>query len=303
MDRLYVMQLVRSFQCGYLSRREFLRRATVAVGSAAAANVLLAACGQPPTTPVPPQVVAPTPAPDTNRPVGMGEGVGILETNVRYGDGDALMGYLARPVDNTGRNAVIVIQEWWGLNEHIRDVTRRFAMQGFVALAPDLYDGVSTTEPDEARKLVMELDMMQAVQEIGAAADFLLAQDFVTGEKVGVLGFCMGGGLSLQTALSQADKIGVAVAFYGRPLSTADAARVQVPVLGLYGADDGGIPVEEVQAMEAGFAQAGIPHEIEIYPGAEHAFFNDTRASFNRSAAQDAWTRANVWLRTYLQQV
>ncbi len=301
MDRLYVMQLVRSFQAGYLSRREFLRRATLAVGSVAAANMLLAACGQP-TTPVPPMVVAPTPAPNTNRPVGMGEGVGILETNVRYGSGNQLMGYMARPVDNTGRNAVIVIQEWWGLNDHIRDVTRRFAMQGLVALAPDLYNGVSTTEPDEARKLVMELDMMQAVAEIGEAAGFLLEQDFVTGTKVGVLGFCMGGGLSLQTALNKADLIGAAVAFYGRPLAAADAARMQVPVLGLYGADDGGIPVEEVQAMEAGFVQAGIPHEVKIYPGAGHAFFNDTRASFNRAAAQDAWNRANVWLRIYLQQ-
>lgn len=237
MDRVYVMQLVRSFQCGYLSRREFLQRASLVVGSTAAAS-LLAACGVAPTVPVPPQVVAPPVAPQPSRPMGMGEGVGIMDANVRYGEGDALMGYLARSMDNTGRNAVIVIQEWWGLNNHIRDVTRRFADQGFVALAPDLYNGVSTTEPDEARKLVMELDMMQAVQEIGQAAEFLLAQDYVIGEKVGVVGFCMGGGLALQTALNNADTIGASVAFYGRPLEVGDAARMAVPTLGLFGADD-----------------------------------------------------------------
>ncbi|NJL03313.1 MAG: dienelactone hydrolase family protein [Chloroflexaceae bacterium] len=187
------------------------------------------------------------------------------------------------------------------MNDHIRDVTRRFADQGFVALAPDLYNGVSTTEPDEARKLVMELDMMQAVQEIGQAAEFLLAQDYVIGEKVGVVGFCMGGGLALQTALNKSDMIGASVAFYGRPLEVGDAARMAVPTLGLFGADDQGIPTEAVQAMEQGFVAAGISHEIKIYPGAGHAFFNDERASYNPAAARDAWDRTNLWFRTFLQ--
>jgi carboxymethylenebutenolidase len=302
MDRVYVMQLVRSFQCGYLSRREFLQRASLVVGSTAAAS-LLAACGVAPTAPVPPPVVAPPAEPRPARPMGMGEGVGIIDANVRYGEGDALMGYLARSMDNTGRNAVIVIQEWWGLNDHIRNVTRRFADQGFVALAPDLYNGVTTTEPDEARKLVMELDMMQAVEEIGQAAEFLLEQDYVIGAKVGVVGFCMGGGLALQTALNKADVIGAAVAFYGRPLEAGDAARMTVPTLGLYGAEDQGIPVEAVRAMEQGFVAADIPHEIRIYPGAGHAFFNDERASYKSAAARDAWDRTNLWFRTFLQDV
>lgn len=108
-----------------------------------------------------------------------------------------------RGLNNGAHPAVIVLQEWWGLNEHIQDVARRLAREGYVALAPDLYKGQVATEPDEARKLVMELDMPAAVQEIGSAADFLLAQDYVSGEQVGVMGFCMGGGLVLQSALAR----------------------------------------------------------------------------------------------------
>lgn len=300
MDRIYVMQLVRSFQVGQLSRRAFLQRASVAVGGMAAANLLLAACRPISGTPRPVTEATPT-----------GEGVGSAATNltteeglgaemVEYAgpDGEMLPGYLARPADAAGPlPAVIVLQEWWGLNEHIKDVTRRLALEGFVALAPDLYKGVVATEPDEARKLVMELDMPAAVQEIGSAADFLLAQEFVGGEQVGVMGFCMGGGLTLQTALADAGtgRFGAAVAFYGQPLTPDEAAQVQTPILGLYGADDGGIPVVAVNMMGEALTAAGVENEIHIYEGAPHSFFNDTRESYRPEAAADAWERTVAW--------
>ena len=158
MDRIYVMQLVRSFQVGEISRRAFLRRATAAVGSLSAASLLLAAC----------QPVTGTPRPVTEA-VPSGEGVGSPETNmttaaglvagaVEYAGpgGETLTGYWARPEGDGPWPAVIVLQEWWGLNEHIMDVTRRIANEGYVALAPDLYKGQVATEPDEARKLEME---------------------------------------------------------------------------------------------------------------------------------------------------
>jgi carboxymethylenebutenolidase len=213
-----------------------------------------------------------------------------------------LPGYLARPADGAAYPAVIVLQEWWGLNEHIMDVTRRFAQQGYVALAPDLYKGVVATEPDEARKLVMELDMPAAVAEIGSAADFLLAQDYVTGEQVGITGFCMGGRLTLMAALDDADKgrYAVAIPFYGSPLTPEEAAQVQTPILGLYGADDGGIPVAEVQAMGEALTAAGVENQIIVYPGAPHSFFNDTRESYRPEAAADAWQQALAWLQQYL---
>lgn len=305
MDRIYVMQLVRSFQVGQISRRAFLQRASVAVGGMATANLLLAACRPVSGTPRPVTETTPT-----------GEGVGSAATNmttedgliaemVEYEgpDGEMLPGYLARPENADGPlPGVIVLQEWWGLNEHIKDVTRRLALEGYVALAPDLYKGQVATEPDEARKLVMELDMGAAVEEIGAAADFLLAHEGVAGEQVGVMGFCMGGRLALMTALDDAGsgRFGATVAFYGTPLTPDEAAQVETPVLGLYGADDGGIPVTEVTMMQEALTAAGVTNEFQVYAGAPHSFFNDTRESYRPEAAADAWQRTLAWFEQHL---
>jgi carboxymethylenebutenolidase len=218
-------------------------------------------------------------------------------------DGEMLPGYLARPADAEGPlPGVIVLQEWWGLNEHIKDVTRRLALEGYVALAPDLYKGAVATEPDEARKLVMELDMPAAVQEIGSAADFLRAQEYVSGDQVGVMGFCMGGGLALQAALNDrgTGRYGAAVAFYGSPLTPDQAAAVETPILGLYGADDGGIPVADVNTMQEALTAAGVANEVHIYEGAPHSFFNDTRESYRPEAAADAWQRMLSWFEEHL---
>ena len=214
-------------------------------------------------------------------------------------DGQRLMGYLARPQGTGPLPAVVVIQEWWGVNAHIKDVAERLARQGYVALAPDLYHGVTVTEPDEARKMVMQLHMDDAVCEIQRAIDFLLDQQCVAGPTVGIVGFCMGGRLVLETARAE-EKLGAAVAFYGRPPTPDEAKQVRAPLLGLYGADDHGIPVESVRAMDRALQEAGIPHEIHIYEGAGHAFFNDTRAGYNPQAAGDAWMRILKWFGTYL---
>ena len=304
MDRIYVMQLVRSFQVGAIDRRTFLLRASAAMGSLAAANVLLAGCA--PVSTLPRPVVEAVPS---------GEGVGAPETNmtteaglsaatVEYPgpDGETLTGYLVYPDDGGAYPAAVVMQEWWGLNEHIKDVARRLALEGYVVLAPDLYKGQVATEPDEARKLVMALDMPAAVAEIGSAIDFLLAQENVSSEQAGVVGFCMGGGLALMTALADAGvgNVGAVAPFYGQPLSPEQAAQVQAPVLGLYGADDGGIPVSAVQAMQEALTAAGVANEFQIYAGAPHAFFNDTRDSYRPEAAADAWARLLTWFGEYL---
>lgn len=302
MDRIYVMQLVRSFQVGAISRRAFLQRAGAALGSTAAAVTLLAAC-QPVSAP-PRPVVEATPtgegvgSPDTSMTTADGLKTGAVEYTGP--DGATLTGYLAQPDDETPRPAVIVIQEWWGLNEHIMDVTRRCAAAGYVALAPDLYKGQVATEPDEARKLVMELDMNAAVAEIGSAIAFLLGLPTVAGEKAGVVGFCMGGRLVLMTALAN-ERVGAGVAFYGQALTPEEAAAVKAPILGLYGADDQGIPVASIKAMQEALTAAGIDNEFQIYEGAPHAFFNDTRSSYRPEAAADAWQRTLAWLERFLQ--
>jgi carboxymethylenebutenolidase len=209
---------------------------------------------------------------------------------VRYPglENDELMGYWAYQEGDTPRPAIIVIQEWWGLNDHIKDVARRFAAEGYVALAPDLYRGVVTTEPDEARKQAMELGMRDAVGEIQQAIDFLKGQSFVNG-RFGIVGFCMGGGLVLQTAVHSPD-INAAVPFYGSPLAADEAAQVTAPVLSFLGSRDG-ISASSYEVMHAALTEAGVPNKFQLYDGAQHAFFNDTRASYDADAAEDAWRR------------
>jgi len=299
-DRIDAMKLVRSFQVGEVSRRDFLKKSTAIFGSVAAANMLLAACV--PLEATPPEVVK-----EESGGEGEGSGTAMMGADglttgmVEYvdTDGEVLMGYMARPEGDEPAPAVIVIQEWWGLNDHIMDLANRFAQEGFVALAPDLYKGIVASEPDEARKLVMELDMAEAVKEIQQGITHLLDQPFTSGEEVAITGFCMGGRLTLQTALVD-DRLAVAIPWYGTPIEPQDAPNITAPVLGLYGAEDGGIPVEGVTAMGEALTEAGIENEMMIYEGAPHAFFNDTRESYNEAAADDAWPRALEWMRERL---
>ena len=291
MDRIHVMELVRSFQVGEIDRRTFLKRTTAAIGSLAAANTLLAACAAFPNEEAPPVIDESQPAAAPGMETEGDLTVGIVE----YPDTDdeTLMGYLAYPSSGEAVPAIIVIQEWWGLNDHIKDVARRFANEGFVVLAPDLYHGQVATEPDEARKLVMELDNAEAVKEIEQAIAYLQEQDYVSGDKVGVVGYCMGGGLVLRTALAS-DDVGAGVVYYGSPLDPAEAGEVKAPILTFVGTEDN-IPVDAIEAMHAAFTEAGIKNEYEVYDGAQHAFFNDTRESYNEQAATNAWPRTLAW--------
>ena len=295
MNRIEVMELVRNYQIGGMNRREFLQRATAVIGSAIAANTLLVACDAAPNEDAPPVVD------DSQSGAEPGlETVGDLATGIVTYDGpegEELMGYLAYQTNDQPRPAVVVIQEWWGLNDHIKDVTRRFAEAGYVALAPDLYHGVVTTEPDEARKQAMELGMRDAVGEIGQAIAYLQAQDFVEG-GIGVVGFCMGGGLVYQSA-ANLESVDAGVGFYGSPLSAELAGQVSAPILSFLGTADS-IPVSSLEAMHAVFDANGVTNHYEIYDGAQHAFFNDTRASYDEGAATNAWQQTLDWFGQHL---
>ena len=197
MNRIELMELVREYQIGQVSRRQFLVRSTAVLGSVVAANSLLAACTAAPNDNPPPVVETsqPTAAATEAKPTETAaadsgnspEPMSGIVTYPGLAD-ETLMGYWTHQGGNAPRPAVIVIQEWWGLNDHIKEVADRFAAEGYVALAPDLYHGVVTTEPDEARKQAMELGMRDAVGEIQQAINFLKEQAFVNG-RFGIVGF------------------------------------------------------------------------------------------------------------------
>jgi carboxymethylenebutenolidase len=212
-------------------------------------------------------------------------------------------GYLAAPEVGAGLG-LVVIQEWWGLVPHIKDVCDRFAAEGFTTLAPDLYRGVQTTEPDEAGKLLMTLNLDQAAKDMGGAVDFLLQSDRVRGDGVGVTGFCMGGGLALLLAVQRADVVEAAVPFYGFiPWESAqpDWLKLQAPVMGHYGGLDEFFSPEKAAELEAMLQGLGKDVEMHVYDGAQHAFFNDSRPEvYDEHASSTAWIRTLEFFRSKL---
>lgn len=206
-------------------------------------------------------------------------------------NGSTAQGYLAEP--KGPGPGVVVIQEWWGLVPHIKDICDRFADEGFVALAPDLYHGTVTTEPDEAGKLMMSMNIAKAAKDMGGAVDYLLGREEAIGDGVGVTGFCMGGGLALVLACSRPDAVAACVPFYGLlpwPDGQPDWSNLSAPVLGHYAANDGFFTPEAAKALEETLHGLGKEAEMRIYPDTNHAFFNDTRPEvYNADAAKKAW--------------
>ncbi len=215
-------------------------------------------------------------------------------------NGHTTSGYLALPAGGSGPG-LLVIQEWWGLVDHIKDVTDRFAAGGFVALAPDFYDGATTTSPDDAAKLFMALNIDRAGADLRGSADYLLSRAETRSKRVGALGFCMGGQLALYAGMAYPDRIGAVVDFYGvHPKVAIDPARVKVPVLGHFGERDGSVPIGGVKELAAQVLRAGGSFEVHVYP-ADHAFFNDTRAEVHDAAsARLAWDRTLAFLKRNL---
>ena len=202
-------------------------------------------------------------------------------------NGGAADGYLAVP-DQPGPG-VLVIQEWWGLVGHIKEVADRFAEAGFTALAPDLFHGEQTTSPDAAGKLLMALAVDRAERDLRGAADHLAT--VASGDSVGVVGFCMGGQLALYAA-SKSPRIRACVDFYGvHPNVHPDYEAIRCPVLGLFAEKDGFVNAEAVGKLAASLAGAGVAHEFHTYAGTDHAFFNDRRPAYDAEASADAWDR------------
>jgi len=225
-------------------------------------------------------------------------------------EGDAVPAYLARPRLAGRRSAIVVVNEIFGIHEYIKDVCRRLAHAGYVALAPDYFDRAgdpaTVTDMNEIRRIVAATPSEQVMGDTGGAMDWLRGHRFVRDRNLGITGFCWGGAVVWQACARLDFRAGVA--WYGRLTAPPAggfgaeegrrwpvdlASELHAPVLGLYGERDTGIPLEQVEAMRAALAANGNPtrSEIVVYPGAEHGFHADYRPTYNEAAATDAWGR------------
>ena len=210
-------------------------------------------------------------------------------------NGREARGYLAAPPGAKGPG-VVVVQEWWGLVPQIKGVCDRLANEGFVALAPDLYHGETTRSPDEAGKMMMALRIDEAEKDLRGAIRHLAVHDAVDPKKIGTIGFCMGGALSLFAA-SKNPEVDACVVFYGgHPNVEPDLANLRAPVLGIYAEKDTFVTEQAVRQLDAELTRLGKPHEFHTYPGVDHAFFNETGKNYDQESASDAWRRAVEFL-------
>jgi carboxymethylenebutenolidase len=210
-------------------------------------------------------------------------------------------GYLAVPAGEHGPG-VIVLQEWWGVDEHIRSLCDRLAAEGFYALAPDLYKGQTTTQPSEAQQKMMALSMGEVEQEMCGAADYLASQPGFEGPGVGAVGFCLGGGLAVWAAVTCPNIAAAVTFYYVMPHGKPDFSAIHGPVLGHFGTADEFIPIEDANKLESELKDAGVDTTFHYYEGAGHAFVNDTNrlGTHDPELAQLAWGRTVDFLRSAL---
>ncbi|OYT20894.1 MAG: carboxymethylenebutenolidase [Nitrospira sp. UW-LDO-01] len=229
----------------------------------------------------------------------------IRETTVQYQSGNVGMkAFVAAPQTKDKRPAILIVQEWWGLTEHIKDIARRYAAEGYVAIVPDLYSRLGhalPTDAGEAGKLMNTLKQEDGLTDLNATVAYLKSVPEVDAAKIGITGFCMGGSYALMLPCVSPE-IKAAVPFYGQvPNPDTPIQKLACPVLYLYGEDDGWITKADVQRLAAALKKYNKAGEIKTYPGAPHAFFRDTDPSVYRpEAARDAWVRTKAFFKQHL---
>jgi len=216
------------------------------------------------------------------------------------GDGLKVNAFIARPDDVEKAPAVIIVHEWWGLNQHIEDVAGRFADEGFIAVAVDLYNSKTTKDAQEASKLMGALKQEDGLARLQVVLKRLRAMPEVT--SVGVTGFCMGGTYALLLACNA--KVEAAAPFYGDvPVDTTVIGKLSCPILFIGAEKDQWITVEKMNRLETALKQYGKEGEVRIYKGADHAFFNDTRPEvYSRADSEDAWKRVIEFFNRHLRK-
>jgi carboxymethylenebutenolidase len=226
------------------------------------------------------------------------------EQTVSFKSGDeTVTGFLVTPEGKGPFPAVIVIHEWWGLNDWVKDQARALAKEGYAALAVDLYRGKVTDKQEEAHQLMMGTPRDRALRDLKAAFNYLTGRPDVRKDRIGVIGWCMGGMYALALAVEE-PRLAAVVAYYGAPpTDPAAVAKIKAPVLGNFGAEDKGPSPDQVKAFEAAMKKAGKTVDVKIYPGAGHAFanVNNPWGGYREAAAKDAWQRTLGWCAKYLK--
>ncbi|MFN8596276.1 MAG: dienelactone hydrolase family protein [Anaerolineae bacterium] len=316
-------EFVEDYQTGELSRREALKLIAGITGSLALATSILAACAppaEPTATSAPQPTTAPTSAPtstaqatataaatattaatDTPQSTASSD-IDASDIEFTGSDGAKLLAHLARPKDGQPQPVVLVCHENRGLTDHIKDVTRRFAREGYVALAVDLLSrqgGTAGKDASSVPGLLSNQPQDQFVADFTSGWKYLQTQLYVQADRVGMTGFCFGGGVTWRVAIGLPE-LRAAVPFYGPPPSADEVAKINAAVLAIYGELDQRITSTAV-AMEAAMKQNGKTFEKIIYPNADHAFFNDTGTRYNADAAKDAWAKILTWFDRYLR--
>ena len=230
----------------------------------------------------------------------------LVDRMVSYpSEGVTIKAFVVGPKPAGRRPAIIIVQEWWGLNDHMKDVARRYAREGYVAIVPDLYSRLGhkvTTDPNEAGKLMQALQQADGLKDLNASVTYLKTVYRVDPGRIGVTGFCMGGSYALMLPCTTRD-IKAAAPFYGQvPSPDIPLKNLAAPILYIYGEEDGWITKADVQRLRDALRKYNKQGEVKTYPGAPHAFFNDTRKDVYRpAAAEDAWKRVLAFFRQHLQ--
>ncbi len=223
-------------------------------------------------------------------------------SRVRLGSGpSASDAFVAWPSGSGRAPGVLVLHEWWGLDGQIREVARQLASQGYVAVVPDLYHGEVASDPEHARALASRLSLEDAFATVDAAARWLRAEPRTARARLGLVGFCMGGGLAERYAL-RTSGLSAVVMFYGQPeTDPAKLAALGAPLQGHFGAEDSSIPLAKVEELRSALAKADKPGEIYVYPGAGHAFMHEGNDTYRPDAARQAWARLLAFLQDRLK--
>ena len=327
-QKYFIDEFYEDYRAGLLTRRAFIKKLAFIAGSMTATVSIMGMLGCSPeeipdaTEPMPapefpatepseptseptaaPSSAGLTPVPGAQSPFSVPEGDPTLETSnvMLTSQGDEISGYLARQIEAGQYPAVLVCHENRGLNEHIRDVVRRFAKEGYVALAIDLLSregGTENLDPDQVPGLLGDAGPDRHEADFIAAFDYLQSLDFVDGERIGMTGYCFGGGVTWQvtTALPE---LKAAVPFYGRGPDLEEVPNIEGAVLGVYAELDERINAGN-DALEQALIEADITYQINVYPGVNHAFHNDTGQRYVEEQATQAWLDTLSWFETQM---